>query len=327
MPAQLLFFVTAIFLCGTPAQLLPDITVDPAAFADRSIDTITKPGRILLRFRSSIPNIGLGEFRIVSTGMDAGDGVRQSVEQRIQFADLSTAFLPLGASFLYNPATLKMDVTWWTRYYVREVLPGNGVGRVLAHGEKPNINVTSSTAYNTGLPNSPTPGNQLFGSGPVQGISVGYTDIYAKGLPLQWVDVTHLPPGNYWLEMNVDVDNTILESDDTNNSARTLISLTHMDLPPFLTHMADTDNSLSIALGELLRVIQLFNFAAYHCLANTEDGYLPGQGIDHGCLPHSADYSAQDWKINLPELLRVIQFYNVGAYAACSETEDGYCPA
>ena len=37
----------------------------------------------------------------------------------------------------------------------------------------------------------------------------------------------------------------------------------------------------------------------------------------------------QDWKIELSELLRIIQFFNSGGYHACPDavpaTEDGYC--
>lgn len=34
----------------------------------------------------------------------------------------------------------------------------------------------------------------------------------------------------------------------------------------------------------------------------------------------------QDWSVSLSELLRLIQFYNSGGYAACLDGEDGFCP-
>jgi hypothetical protein len=54
----------------------------------------------------------------------------------------------------------------------------------------------------------------------------------------------------------------------------------------------------------------------------------PGSGIDQTCAPYDTDYSPQDWVISLSELLRIIQYYNVGGYTYCptSGTEDGYCP-
>jgi hypothetical protein len=81
----------------------------------------------------------------------------------------------------------------------------------------------------------------------------------------------------------------------------------------------------------LLRVIQFFNIRGFHCVtppAASEDGYLPGTGGDQSCAPHASDYSPQNWQINLTELLRLIQFFNIRGYHACLDqgTEDGYCP-
>ncbi|MBI1320788.1 MAG: hypothetical protein GC168_17830 [Candidatus Hydrogenedens sp.] len=49
------------------------------------------------------------------------------------------------------------------------------------------------------------------------------------------------------------------------------------------------------------------------------------------CVRHSADYNEPAWRITLPELLRMIQLYNAGAYHPCPTdggrpTEDGFCP-
>ena len=100
--------------------------------------------------------------------------------------------------------------------------------------------------------------------------------------------------------------------------------------PPPAEHTADQNDNGIIEMSELLRVIQLFNVGAFHCadVSNpTEDDYAPGTG-DTGCAPHSSDYNPQDWRIDLNELLRLIQFYNVGGYVPCPEanTEDGFCP-
>jgi len=92
-------------------------------------------------------------------------------------------------------------------------------------------------------------------------------------------------------------------------------------------HSADKNNDGIIDLSELLRVIQFFNSGSYHCQSNSEDGYAPGEGIDYNCLPHTSDYKPQDWKIDLSELLRLIQFFNSGGYYYCPEiSEDNYCP-
>jgi hypothetical protein len=96
-------------------------------------------------------------------------------------------------------------------------------------------------------------------------------------------------------------------------------------------HSADSNGDNRIDLSELLRTIQFYNSGGYSCAPPgtlSEDGYVPGNSGLRDCFPHTGDYNPQDWIINLSELLRVIQFYNIGGYHECLEqtTEDGFCP-
>lgn len=49
------------------------------------------------------------------------------------------------------------------------------------------------------------------------GISPGWGDLYAQNLTLQWVDISDVPPGIYTLATEMDPNNVISESDETNN--------------------------------------------------------------------------------------------------------------
>ncbi|HOV32886.1 MAG TPA: hypothetical protein PLX23_05940, partial [Candidatus Hydrogenedens sp.] len=93
-------------------------------------------------------------------------------------------------------------------------------------------------------------------------------------------------------------------------------------------HSADSNRDWTISLSEMLRVIQIFNFGGYGCDESSEDGYGPGADKPKICTPHSADYRIQDWKIDLSELLRMIQLYNAPgkAYILQEGTEDGFAP-
>ncbi len=94
-------------------------------------------------------------------------------------------------------------------------------------------------------------------------------------------------------------------------------------------HSADQDGDWQISLRELLRVIQFFNMQGYHCALpgeESEDGYIPGFDGDKSCRAHASDYNPQDWRIGLSEVLRLIQFFNMGGYHPCPDGEDGYCP-
>ena len=96
-----------------------------------------------------------------------------------------------------------------------------------------------------------------------------------------------------------------------------------------LYHSADSNADGVVNLSEVLRVVQFLNSDGYHCAEEgIEDGYAPGEG-GRSCTPHSSDYNPKDWRINLSELLRLIQLFNVGGYYACPDedppAEDGFC--
>lgn len=99
-------------------------------------------------------------------------------------------------------------------------------------------------------------------------------------------------------------------------------------------HSADNDPpNWRFELSELLRVIQLFNVKAYHPdTASSEDGFATGVGDTTKGCHHDADYRSgtdglPDAKIDLSELLRVVQLYNVGGFRRApvgTGTEDGF---
>lgn len=53
-----------------------------------------------------------------------------------------------------------------------------------------------------------------------QGIQRGWADVYSSSLPCQWIDITGLPPGDYIIEMEIDPENRIAETDENNNLTR-----------------------------------------------------------------------------------------------------------
>ncbi len=96
-------------------------------------------------------------------------------------------------------------------------------------------------------------------------------------------------------------------------------------LPIGDSHSADYNPAdHAIGLGELLRVIQLYNTVTYGCDPAGEDGYRADDTGDHMCAPHASDYNPQDWRIGLNELLRLIQIYNSGGYEPDPMGEDGF---
>jgi len=93
--------------------------------------------------------------------------------------------------------------------------------------------------------------------------------------------------------------------------------------PPPVAHAADTNEDFIVQEAEILAVIEYINAGGLSC--NGSNGFLAGPG-DQSCTPHDSDYSPQDWKISLPELLRLVQLFTAGEYEQCIDgSEDGYC--
>ena len=93
----------------------------------------------------------------------------------------------------------------------------------------------------------------------VSGISVGWADLYDYTIDFQWIDVTGLPSGQYWLESVADPDDRLLETDETNNAARALVNLdvprladatgdglvTHADFMTLYNHFGQSNRTWS----------------------------------------------------------------------------------
>jgi hypothetical protein len=312
---------------------LPDITVDPMAWQNPAIDYMRyfvdnadsrAPGRCLLKFGTSLPNLGPGDLVLRSTAQ--GGPALEAVHQEVRNADRVRVYDKPITGMVYNNVSWWMDTVHWAEYRIREILPGDGVGEILRLGRKPSIRLTSSAVYDNTLPNFQPSGRILFShANRILGISVGWTDIYDNDMDDQWVDVTGLKRGEYWLEVEVDLANDIEEADETNNIGRSKVLLNDAILPEFETHRGDTENFGVIDLPEVLRIIQLFNGGSYGCATSTEDGYRLGGELHH-CQRHSSDYLEPYWTLSLSEVLRSIQLFNIGAYEPCENSEDGFCP-
>ena len=52
-----------------------------------------------------------------------------------------------------------------------------------------------------------------------QGISRGWQDVYDKSLDCQWLDISGIPPGTYYLQVTINPDRVFKESNYRNNKA------------------------------------------------------------------------------------------------------------
>lgn len=187
-----------------------------------SLDSNEQPGHLLLRLTTAMANIGAGpmELRGGATHGSAG----QDVYQRIYNSDGTHTDI-LAGTFVYHPSHHHFHFNDFALYQLREDLPDGTPGQVIASGRKTSFCLTDSDEYDTNLPDSPVDGSYYSCSTKKQGISVGWADVYTQSLADQWIDVTNVPNGKYFLEVTVDPANHLMESNENNNSAHIEINL------------------------------------------------------------------------------------------------------
>jgi hypothetical protein len=206
------------------AQLLPDLI--PLADQGRgylhgwTLDGGEIPGRALLRVTTAIANLGMGALEVRGGGVLA-DG-RQEVFQRV-YREGGGSTDRLAGTFTFHPGHGHIHLDAFTQFRLREITAGDGVGPVVRSGDKISFCLVDAARVD-GYP----AGAAVYldcGEGNPQGISVGWADVYNRNLPNQWIDVTGVTSGRYWLEVVADPDDRISESDESNNSARISVDI------------------------------------------------------------------------------------------------------
>jgi len=207
---------------GQATQLLPDLITSPTPLRDNSIDYETIPGKKLLRLSNSSPNIGVGKMELRG-GRILGDGKRE-VYQRIYLSNGSFVSR-LAGIFEYHPEHKHIHFQDYAVYRLRTVTPNSGVGTIVASSEKVSFCLRNSVVYNRNLPGFNPKSEYKNCSSNIQGIGVGYADFYRKNLYGQWIDITDVAPGQYWIESEVDPLNRLKESNEENNIARSMVNI------------------------------------------------------------------------------------------------------
>lgn len=204
---------------------LPDIITWPEMLYDISYDTTTIPGHTLLRLSNGTPNLGPGRLEL-----RGGDihGEQQDVWQQIYRSD-GSFWERLAGTFTYHIGHGHIHYDNWCQYRLREKLSDGTPGAVLAQGAKTSFCILDLVIYDSSLFGFHNPGYYASCGRSVQGLTPGWADIYDKSLTDQWIDITGIPDGDYFLESEVDPDNNILEVSDSNNISIVPI---HVGPPP-----------------------------------------------------------------------------------------------
>ncbi len=147
--------------------------------------------RTLLRFDTTTPNTGNGPLHLG----DPNDNLN---------ADL----------FEYSDCHNHFHFNSYARYFVTDA-----DGNVVADGHKQAFCLIDFEVYN-----ADSAGPQTYGCS-YQGISKDWADTYYSGLDCQWVDVTDVPPGDYFLTIELNFEEVLAELDYSNNTATVPITI------------------------------------------------------------------------------------------------------
>jgi hypothetical protein len=213
----------------SPPLRLPDLEQErPASLRLR----VERSGRTHLGFRSAVRNVGTGP--LVIEGRRSTTRVpTMTALQRIRRADGSTLLRPSVGPLRYvrSGGHEHWHVIGFMRYELRRardsrlVRPDRKTGFCL--GDRYDVNPLARRPFE--------PATAVFRTNcgllsprlrrVVEGISVGYADDYHPHLEGQYIDITGLPAGRYWLVHRSDPERRLLESNRSNNVAMLLIEL------------------------------------------------------------------------------------------------------
>ncbi len=213
--------VTIVDNDNTVADYLPDLTPIASTLTERlSIDTSEIPGRSLLRFSTEVANGGDGPLELWGGSIS---GSSQQVFQRIYQADGGFRDA-LAGEFVYHAGHGHIHFEGFATYDLKLT---DASGQIIASGGKtsfclinirqPLPDVTASAGLVHGRGGS--------SCGQIQGISAGYSDVYSAALDDQWIDITNVADGTYWLEIETDPDNNLQETNESNNTARVQVTI------------------------------------------------------------------------------------------------------
>jgi len=209
------------------ALLLPDVrTLPPFELSVRNVSDGTRQ----LRFANEIVNARPGLLELYPAAEDCdGDGLLQderTAYQRVyRDADgdgafrrgTDTGYTDLAAGcFAFHEAHNHWHFGEFARYQLWRF---SGEWSLVSSSDKVSFCITDTRPVLTSLPGfPPSPFYRSCDRDSIQGLSVGWSDVYDATLPGQFVDLTGVGDGRYCLWTVADPGDRLRETDETNNA-------------------------------------------------------------------------------------------------------------
>jgi len=219
--------IAALALSSTPANAapqLPDIVADaPVGGYQHDVYSDPQGERLLLRLDGFVHNVGTGALDL--RGSAPSNLVMTDVVQRVYDSDSGFQDVVSDGTaprMLYETSDghdhwhlrNAMRYSLWSADKTVEVAPSQKVGFCLLDSQRIAASAASrvySSTANTFCGRSDPSASSVF-----MGVSPGWRDVYGAGLTFQWINISDVAPGEYWLRTDADPDNVFVESDEHN---------------------------------------------------------------------------------------------------------------
>jgi hypothetical protein len=213
---QVAFVSLATGAVAAGQERLPNLRAFPPA--DLSVIANVDTGNPELRLSATSWNSGQGPLELIPgpTGQ-AGQDVYQRVYNE---SGGSTDYL--AGTFVYHPQHLHFHFQEYALYTLR---PVNAPGASQRQSYKTSFCVMDTTKVDARLAGAPKRPVYSTCNTSVQGMSVGWGDTYGAHLAGQAIDLTGNPDGQYELTVTFDPANRLLETNDADNTACVLLSI------------------------------------------------------------------------------------------------------
>jgi hypothetical protein len=195
----------------------PDAAPDAAGAPDLTLIAAEMTGTILVTQDTFAPDA----CEVAEACVDAA-GQRRLVRFDTVTANIGTADLVIGvpppvgqsdATFEWSPCHHHHHVRDYASYELLDATQA-----VVVTGRKQAFCLEDTEQVRAGaLSHSYSCANQ--------GMSAGWADVYSRGLPCQWIDVTSVPTGTYTLRVVVDPTHRFADSDLTDNEFTATVTL------------------------------------------------------------------------------------------------------
>jgi lysyl oxidase len=218
--------VAAAVSAGSPIALpapaaaatdkLPDLRMD---FLDEFRIQYTASGRRLLRFTVIMTNFGAGPFEL--RGSRASTSQEMTVRQIIYNTSGGSRSVPSAARMHYagdgHNHWHTMEMTRYDLWGTAGTLHDEKIGLCFLDSDPMDLSIpgAAKASYYRGSWCGTSPSvlsNRM-------GLSVGWGDKYGWNLAWQWIDVTGMPGGTYYVRAMADPEGFAVESNDTNQCA------------------------------------------------------------------------------------------------------------